>query len=398
MFITLILFWVSLTGLFFSYFGYGILLFLVNRFKRTFSSPKEEKTLNALPAVTMIIPAYNERTILEQKIKNTLAIDYPPGLLKIVFVTDGSTDGSELVIRKYPSLLLLHQPERQGKMAAIKRAMQQVQSPVVVFSDANAMLDKECIQKMIRHYSDPKTGGVAGEKKIMNPKDGSSIGAAEGIYWSYESFMKKQDAAFNTVVGAAGELYSIRTELFPCIEDNVILDDFVISMKVCLRGYKIRYEPGAFATELPSASLGEERKRKIRISAGACQSIAYLRNALNIFKYPVLSFQYISRRLLRWVLCPPLLIVLLLTNILIVMADSSHAGYTFFLIAQLFFYLSAITGWLIMRRTRRGKKMTVLTIPFYFVFMNVCQVIGFIKYLKGKQTVLWEKSMRQPIE
>ena len=127
MLITVILFWLSLTVLFFSYFGYGILLFLVNRFKRTFSSPKEEKTLKVLVAVTIIIPAYNERTILEQKIRNTLAIDYPPGLLKIVFVTDGSTDGSELIIKKYPSLSLLHQPQRQGKMAAIKRAMQLVQ-------------------------------------------------------------------------------------------------------------------------------------------------------------------------------------------------------------------------------------------------------------------------------
>ena len=395
MLITVIFFWISLSVLFFCYIGYGLVLFLFNNIRKVLDSGKEGKQQTEWLPVTLIIPAYNEIRVLEQKIRNTLAIDYPANKLRVIIVTDGSTDGSEAIIKKYPSVLLLHKTERKGKLAAIKRAMQQVKTPVVVFSDANAILNKECIQKIVGHYKDPAIGGVAGEKKIINDLHQSAVGEAEGIYWNYESFMKKQDADFNTVVGAAGELFSIRTELFPQLNDNIILDDFVISMKVCLQGYKIKYEPEAFATELPSASLAEEEKRKVRISAGAYQSIGYLISALNIFKYPLLSFQYISRRLLRWVFCPLMLVVLLVTNILIVTTNEPQIIYIVFLLAQVFFYAASFAGWLIIRS---GKRAGILTIPFYFVFMNYCLVKGFIKNLKGKQTVLWEKSLRQEVD
>jgi poly-beta-1,6-N-acetyl-D-glucosamine synthase len=395
MLITVFLFWFSFIVLFFCYVGYGLLLFFFNGLKRLFVPTKQEMNRDGWLPVTMIVPAFNESAILEQKIQNTLAIDYPAGMVKIIFVTDGSTDGSAAIVEQYSSILLLHQHGRKGKMAAIKRAMEHVRTPVVVFSDANAMLNKACIQKMMRHYDDAGTGGVAGEKKIIHPERKSAIGEAEGIYWNYESFMKKQDAAFNTIIGAAGELYSIRTELFPQLNDDVILDDFVISMKICLRGYKIRYEPGAFATELPSASLQEEKKRKIRISAGAYQSIPYLKSALNVFRHPALSFQYSCRRLFRWTLCPLLLIVLFVSNLLIVVTDNSPEIYVALFIAQLSFYLLAVVGWLIILS---GWGVAVFTLPFYFVFMNYCLVGGLIKFLKGKQTVLWEKSLRQARE
>jgi cellulose synthase/poly-beta-1,6-N-acetylglucosamine synthase-like glycosyltransferase len=395
MLISVILFWASLSVLFFCYIGYGLILFLLNWLKKFFAWGKKEKQTTDWLPVTIIIPAYNEGTVLDQKVKNTLAIDYPPDKLTIIVVTDGTTDGSEAIINRYPSVLLLHRAEREGKLSAIKRAMEQVKTPVVVFSDANAILNKECIQKIVCHYHEPATGGVAGEKKIMSDQRRSAVGEAEGIYWMYESFMKKQDADFNTVVGAAGELFSIRTKLFPRLDDNIILDDFVISMKVCLQGYRIGYEPEAFATEFPSASLSEEEKRKVRITAGAYQSIGYLKNAMNIFKYPLLSFQYISRRLLRWVFCPPMLVLLLLTNILIVTTAEPPVIYIVFLFEQLSFYIAAVAGWLIIRS---GKRAGILTIPFYFVFMNYCLVKGWIKFLKGKQTVLWEKSIRQAME
>jgi cellulose synthase/poly-beta-1,6-N-acetylglucosamine synthase-like glycosyltransferase len=269
-----------------------------------------------------------------------------------------------------------------------------VKTPIVVFSDANSILNSDCLKKMMLHYSDKKVGGVAGEKKILRNNFASVVGEVEGIYWQYESFMKKMDAEFYTVAGAAGELFSIRTKLFRQLDDEIILDDFVISMHVCLQGYKMEYEPDAFATESASASLQEEEKRKTRISAGAYQSIGYLKECLNIYRHPLLGFQYISRRLLRWVFCPAALVSLLLTNIMIV-TNQYNSFYNGFLLAQSFFYVFAFSGWLFVRS---GKRAGLFTIPFYFVFMNYCLVKGLVKFIRGKQTVLWEKSLRQAME
>jgi biofilm PGA synthesis N-glycosyltransferase PgaC len=390
--VVIISFWISLVILFFCYIGYGLLLFALNRLKRLFARPGKAIVPGEWPPVTMIVAAYNEASVLEEKLENTWNIDYPEGRLKIIFVTDGSTDGSESLVSKYPDILLAHQQEREGKLAAITRVMHHVKTPFVIFSDANTMLNQDCIKKMIVHYADPVTGGVAGEKKIRRIRERSAIGEAEGLYWRYESFMKKQDADFYTVVGAAGELFSIRTALFDPPEKNLLLDDFVISMKVCLKGYKIKYEPGAFATELPSASLEEETKRKIRISAGAYQSIGYLKECLNFFKRPLLCFQYVSRRLLRWIVCPLMLIFLLATNLGIVCTSSSSSFYSWFLYGQLLFYASAVAGWILVRS---GKYIGILVTPFYFLFMNYCLVRGFFRFLKKDQTVLWERSVRE---
>ena len=387
------IFWISLGILFYCYIGYGLILFLFNNIKVLFATDRKPKSAH-LPAVTLIVSVYNEEAILEQKIANTLAIDYPAGQLKILFVTDGSDDASVAIIKKYPQADFIHQAGRKGKYAAIKRAMRQVQTPVVVFSDANTMLNPECLKKMMVHYADEKVGGVAGEKKILRNNYESAVGEAEGLYWQYESFLKKSDAEFYSIVGAAGELFSIRTRLFKELNDEIILDDFIISMQVCLQGYKIKYEPDAFATESPSASLQEEEKRKTRISAGAYQSVGYLKGALNFFKHPLLSFQYISRRLLRWIFCPLALISLLLTNIIIVSRQFDNV-YNSLMLAQVFFYAFALAGWLFVRA---GKRAGLFTIPFYFVFMNYCLMKGFVRFVRGKQPVLWEKSLRQAIE
>lgn len=390
-----IFFWASLAILFYCYIGYGIILFFITGLKGLLGGHKKINPVDEVIPVTLIVTAYNEEAILEEKIKNTLAINYPADKLRLIFITDGSADESVSLVKRYPSILLLHQQERRGKYAAIKRAMQSVTTPVVVFSDANTMLNPDCINKIASNYTRENIGGVAGEKKILRNKNVSAVGEAEGLYWKYESFMKKMDAALNTVTGAAGELFSIRTALFKELDNELILDDFVISMQICLQGYKIEYEPEAFATELPSASLAEEEKRKVRISAGAYQSIGYLKECLNIFKHPLLSFQYISRRLLRWIFCPVMLLFLLVSDILLVTYEPEVDFYKWALYAQAAFYLFAFIGWLIVLS---GKRAGFLAIPFYFVFMNYCLVKGFIKFLKGKQSVLWEKSLRQAVQ
>lgn len=385
-------FWVCIAVLFYCYIGYGLLLFIRNRIKKAFSS-FERKNTSDLPPVTLVVAAYNEEAVLPQKIKNSAEIDYPSHLFNVIFVTDGSTDYSKELIRQHDFITLLHQPERKGKLAALKRAMQYVDTPLVVFSDANSMLNPGCIKAIVRHFSDEKVGGVAGEKKVL--KTGHSlIGEAEGLYWKYESFMKQQDADFNTVVGAVGELFSIRTELFHPVSEDLILDDFVFSIHICLSGYKIEYEPGAFASETPSQSLADEEKRRVRIAAGAYQAAYYLKQHLNVFKYPRLVIQYFSGRLLRWLVCPVLIILVLVTNIALVIDHQGNIFY-YLLLTQIGFYLLALAGWI---SAGVGRRMGIFSVPFYFLFMNLCLIKGFFNYLTGRQPVLWERSMREAFE
>ncbi len=388
-----IVFWFSVMVVFYSYLGYGIVLWLYLKIKNLFSSTiPPDFSIGFEPEVSLVIAAYNEESIIAEKIQNCLQLDYPKSKLHIIFVADGSSDQTTEIITKYPEVGLLFTPERLGKVAAINRAMQFVKSPIVVFCDANTFLNKECIRELIKHYTDEKIGAVAGEKKVISPTDSAdAAGSGEGLYWKYESFLKRLDSRFYSVVGAAGELFSIRTKLYEPVSPDVLLDDFIISMKICKAGYRVVYEPKAYASESPSFSMKEEQKRKIRISAGGFQSILMLGELLNIFKYGKLSFQYISHRVLRWLVCPVLLPVIFISNILISLY-TFEALYMVILLLQVVFYMAALVGYLF---ATKNIKVKSLYVPYYFVFMNFALYSGFKKFVSKQQTVLWDKAVRK---
>ena len=175
---------------------------------------------------------------------------------------------------------------------------------------------------------------------------------------------------------------------------DVLLDDFIISMNICRKGYKVIYEPKAYAMEVPSLTMKDEMNRKIRIGAGGFQSIVMLKDLLNIFKYGKLSFLYISHRVFRWVLCPVLLPVIFICNFIVIQfsGDSGYTIYHVLFIAQIAFYILAVCGWLF---SIKKIKSNLFYVPFYFVFMNLALYIGFYKFLRNKQTVLWEKAKRK---
>lgn len=384
----IILFFCSFLILLYSYAGYGLLLYILVKCKRILF-PERALPVSDVPAVTLLVAAYNEADFIEQKIRNTLELDYPADRLRLIFITDGSTDQTPDIIRRYPNIRLLHEHERNGKTAAVNRAMQFVDTPVVVFCDANTLLNKTAIRNLVKHYNNPSTGGVAGEKKVIAGENEGAAGM-EGVYWKYESVLKKLDADLYTVVGAAGELFSVRTALFRPVEPEVVLDDFVISLRVNLAGYRVAYAPDAYAMEAPSFSIMEEHKRKVRISAGAFQAIIKLKGLLNVFRHPTLSFQYISHRLFRWTLCPLSLPVMLITNAALVLMGAG-AWYGLFLAMQLAFYLLAITGYFL---AARAVRIRVFYIPFYFLFMNVAIFEGFFRFIKRQQSAAWEKAAR----
>jgi poly-beta-1,6-N-acetyl-D-glucosamine synthase len=389
-----ILFWIFFFLVFYTFLGYGILIWLLNKIKKSFFKESFSPDGHCFePLVALIIAAFNEEDYIEDKIKNTLALDYPAEKLAIYFVTDGSTDNTPNIIRKNPRLILLHQVARRGKAAAMNRAMSFIKEPFVIFCDANTELNTACVKEMVKFYADPKVGAVAGEKKIYQPLQTKAASAGEGLYWKYESFLKKQDSDFYTVVGAAGELFSLRTELYQPVEEGVLIEDFVLSLRIAKKGYMVKYAPGAYAMESGSASIKDEQKRKIRISAGGFQAMYMLRELLNVFKYGVLSFQYISHRVLRWSVTPLCLLLLFPLNIVLSFYRMGIV-YDILLIMQLLFYFSGLLGWFF---ANRNIKVKALYIPYYFLFMNISVLWGFKRFLKGQQSVLWEKAAREKI-
>ncbi len=390
------IFWVSLGLVFYTHIGYGLTLWLLTGLKKLVSGKPHPVSIaeGKLPAVTYIVAAYNEEAWISEKIENALQLQYPSEKLHLWFVTDGSTDHTPSMVeayrRRYPERIkLFHQPERRGKIAAVERVMAMVKTPITIFSDANTSVNPEAIRNIVRHYQDRQVGAVAGEKRIHMEAQEEASSAGEGIYWKYESFLKCLDHQFHSTIGAAGELFSIRTELYQPVEPDTLIEDFVMTMRIAMKGYKIAYEPDAYAVERGSASVKEELKRKVRIAAGALQAIYRLRGLLNPFKHGKLTFQYLSHRVLRWTLAPLALPIILLSNV--ALAVSGKPLYIALLGFQLSFYFLAALGWIMEKRKVRVK---ALFIPYYFLVMNYSMFAGAKRLFKGQQSVLWEKAAR----
>ncbi|WP_316844666.1 glycosyltransferase family 2 protein [Pedobacter psychrodurus] len=386
-----IFFIISILLVIYTYLGYGVLLYLMILAKRVFA-PGIPKVFSyqELPSCTVIVAAFNEEDFIEEKISNTLALNYPAEKLKLIFVTDGSSDRTPEIVAGFTQIQLLHSPDRKGKIAAVHRAMDSVDTDLVVFTDANTFLNTDALFHLCKHYADERIGGVAGEKKVYVDKHADAT-AGEGIYWKYESKLKAWDSELYTVVGAAGELFSIRRSLYVPVPQQSVLDDFMISMRIAEKGYRISYEPKAFAQETSSANIEEELKRKVRIGAGGIQSVIWLRSLMNPFRYPMLAFQYISHRVLRWTLAPLALIAAYISNITIMATGGNNLYFVMFFLQSLF-YLMAFSGlWMEKKKIR----LKILFVPYYFCMMNYAIIAGAYRYFLGNQSVIWEKAIRK---
>jgi len=387
-----LLFWIFISVIFYSYIGYTLILMLMVAFKNLRPGKKMTETDVYEPEVTLLVPAYNEKGCIKNKIANSLELDYPKDKLKLVWVTDGSDDGSPEELKRYGNITVLHEKERKGKINAINRAVKYIKSPIVAFSDANTNLNRNSIREIVKIFSDRSVGCVAGEKRIVILKKEKAVIAGEGLYWRYESLIKRLESQLNSVMGAAGELFAVRTDLYQDIREDTILDDFTISLEVAKKGYKIKYAPDAYASESGSLTIGEELKRKFRIASGALQTLYRMKEILNIFRYRMLSFQYISHKVLRWAFVPFSFIIVLVLNIVIVFEQHGAAlFYFYFLCFQLFFYLMVVVGALMNNMKIR---MKLIFVPYYMFIMNYAMVYGMVRYISGKQSVKWEKAKR----
>lgn len=384
------LFWISVSIVLYVFVGYGVIITLFAKFKKAKALPtlSEEE----LPEVTLLVAAYNEEEIIEDKIQNMLKLDYPKGKLKFKMVTDGSTDQTNEIIARYPELELLFSPQRAGKIAAVNRVMPLIDTPITLFSDANVMMNVDGVKLLMNHFQETKVAAVSGEKTVLSQSEDGASSSGEGFYWKYESFLKKKDAEWNTLVGSAGELFAIRTGLYEPIDTNTLIEDFVMTMSLAAQGYKVAYEPKALAFESGSSNMEEETKRKVRISAGGIQAVIKLFPLLNFFKYGKLTFQYVSHRALRWTLMPLALAGSLI--IPLILAGNSPV-YALLGLGSILMMLAALAGYIV---RNRSTKIKVLYIPYYFIYMHYCVVLGWFKYFSGNQKVTWEKAKRSKLD
>ena len=371
-------FWICIFLVFYTYIGYGIVLYLLVKLKRIVRPEKRDsETETELPHVTLMICAYNEEDIVDKKMENTNALDYPKEKLHVLWVTDGSNDLTNQRLAKYDNVTVAFKPERKGKTAALNHGIKEVKTDIVAMTDANTMLNPGAVREIVRLMQDPKVGCVSGEKKVMAKNDSDEAAQGEGLYWKYESTLKRLDGELYSAMGAAGELCVIRSQLMTEIPDDTLLDDFIISMETVRKGYKIAYTSKAYAMEYGSADLHEESKRKRRIAAGGLQSCWRLRSLMNPLRYPVVAFQFVSHRVLRWTITPVCLFALIPLNTILVLSGEGII-YTVIWVLQILFYASAAAG---------------LRISKYFVFMNL-NVFRGMAYLFNNTSGMWEKAKR----
>lgn len=391
-------FWFSVGSILYTYFGYPLLIAFLARLKT-----KKIEYVDTSPTVTILIAAHNEEKIIEEKILNSLSLNYPEKKLQLLIVADGSNDRTPEIIKKYlqSGVELLYEPERRGKMAAINRAISYVRGDIIVFSDANNLYQPQTIRELVRPFSNPEVGAVNGAK-VVDHAD-SSVGASEGFYWKYESFIKEQESKLSSCTTVAGEIWAVRREAYQAPPDNIINDDFYMAMLVLRKGYKIAYVPTARSFERASSSAEGEIIRRKRIIAGRYQAI-FKASKILPFNQPALVWQIISHKFMR-PLVPFFMIGAFLANLIAVLRPRPNNGKRniwnlaqpfnyIFLTLQFIFYGSAWIGRYQEKPGKTGKFRKLIYLATFLFNSNLAALQGFLEYIKGEQSHIWERVSR----
>jgi cellulose synthase/poly-beta-1,6-N-acetylglucosamine synthase-like glycosyltransferase len=337
------------------------------------------------PAVSLIVVAHNEADVIDAKLKNALALDYPPELLELIVVTDGSDDGTPKRAAKFDRIKVLHRPERRGKLAAMVRASEVASGEILVFSDANNLYTREALVELVVPFADPKVGVVTG-RKVIDDGTGRSLDRAEGFYWRYEAKIKQWESMSGSVAAAAGEILAFRRQAFPAIPPDSLVEDLVQVLTAASAGWRVVYAPAAVSLESASATTGDEATRRERLVAGRWQVIGRLLPKLAATQ-PRLAWQLISHKLTRPLL-PAALAVLGVSNGALARRNRAARALA---AAQLVFYGAAVHGW---RTERAGARNRLTYVPYYFCRMNLATVRGPLSLARRRQSVTWTRVRR----
>ena len=373
------IFGVSLGVCVYVYAGYPALLALLARLR-----PRPVRRAPVLPTITVVIPAFNEEAVIERKIRHTLANGYPEALLEIVVASDGSTDRTNEIVRRWEgdSLRLLPLP-RSGKVVALNAAVAVARGDIVVFTDADVSLDAGALAHLVSNFADPAVGGVTGRKAPLAGPGAAAIGRGEGLYTRFDEWQKFLESRIGSTVAAHGALHAVRRELYVPVSDPSGADDMAISMRIVLQGRRLVYEPAAMArVDLPHDAR-VEFARKVRIANQVMRALWHLGPAL--WSSGFYSVQLISHKLLRY--CIPVFLVLMLAaNTALV--PPGNSGWLLLWILQLAFYGAAVTALLLGGRPR-GMLHRVLAVPYYFCVVNAAAMGAWLSLLRGRGSGTW---------
>ena len=363
------LFWLSVTTIIWVYAGYPLVLWFVARYLRTKSVGRDD----IKPWVTLIISAYNEEQVIRQKLKNSLALEYPHQLMDFVVVSDCSDDATDCIVAEFEPMgvRLMRMARRSGKTAGLNHAVTRAYGEIVIFSDANAMYHPKAVKHLVRNFADRTVGCVTGESRY-NVEEGSGSSESENLYWRYELALKKLESQIGSLVGGDGAIYAIRKDLFQPMKPSD-LSDFVNPLQITAQGYRNVYEPYAVSYEKAGDTFEKEFRRKVRIVNRAWRGLWQVRTVLNVFRYGFFSVQVISHKLLRWLVGLFMILALLANAFLLV--DSLFYLATGLL--QVLFYALAAIGWSL---SKRASMPRLFYVPYYFCLINFAALRGVVDY------------------
>ena len=379
--VLVICFWSAVVLLLHTYAGYPVVLWLLARLGLVYRPWGRSDCCDDSPTVSLLVAAHNEHDVIEAKMANCAQLDYPGGRLEVLLGSDGSTDATvELARRSGPSNLRIFDfPQRSGKGSVLNRLAQAARGEILVFSDANTMYDPQALQRLVAWFTDPRVGCVSGRLRLVSP-DANPGGRGEGLYWRYETTLKRLESAAGALIGANGAIYAIRRELFVPIPRGTVNDDFLLSVKVLEQGYRSLYEPGAEATEETAPSLAGEYRRHLRDAAGHFQVLSLTWRLLNPLRGRV-AFGYFSHRVIRW-FAPFLLGAMLLASAFL----ADEPLYRTMLLAQVSGYGLALLGYMGMRLKMR---IGPLYVPLYAVMLHLALLVGLLRHLTHRQSATW---------
>ena len=372
-----IVFWFFSGLILFIYFIYPVVIFIIARLKG-----KEPGKDEITPAISLIIPVYNEEKVIRDKVRDVLSLDYPHDKLEILFALDGCTDRTKDILTECGDsrLVIIDGKKRQGKVNVLNKAIARAKGDIVVFSDANSMHKPDMLRKLVRNFSDEQAGCVCGRLRYTDTQN-TFTGKAESLYWRYEHFLKRQESRLGKLLITNGSIQAIRKKLYP-YPDPEVADDFSLPIITQASGYKVLYEPEAVVYESATQNLKEEFSQKVRIISQGIKGVIILRKEL-LKLGPLGIFEFLFHKLLRWFAVIPLMIILLFSIILI-----NDRVYLYLFIAQVLFYMFALIGFYL----RNSIRLKIFYIPFYFCLVNLASMAAVYNFLRKGQTRTWEKA------